>query len=220
MSSIEKPSCSECGMLNCYRQDKKFPDFCLTEAIDPERIENTVACYRDEGLDAKLFHAAAEVEGLYHGKLTRVEETLAFARRIGVTRVGIATCVGLIDETRIFARFLRQGGIEAHTVLCKVGSVDKSAVGIAEDLKLRPGAMEACCNPILQAQLLNDLKTGLNVIVGLCVGHDSLFIRHSEAPVTVLIVKDRVLGHNPAVALYTAKTYCSRLFDEDRVKGL
>jgi uncharacterized metal-binding protein len=87
-------------------------------------------------------------------------------------------------------------------------------------LKIRPGAMEACCNPVLQAGLLNDLKTQLNVIVGLCVGHDSLFMRHSEAPVTTLIVKDRVLGHNPAVALYTAKTYCSRLFDEERVKGL
>ena len=48
----------------------------------------------------------------------------------------------------------------------------------------------------------------------LCVGHDTLFIKHSEAPVTYLIVKDRVLGHNPAAALYTAKFYYKRVLDE------
>ncbi len=220
MEKIEDPSCSECGQLNCYRQDKEFPDFCLTATVRPAELEGIVETYKSDELDGRLFHAAAEVEGLYYGKLTRVEETLAFARRIGAARVGIATCVGLIEETRIFARFLRLGGIDVHTVLCKVGSVDKTDAGIDDALKIRPGSMEACCNPILQARKLNDLKTGLNVIVGLCVGHDSLFMRHSEAPVTTLIVKDRVLGHNPAVALYTAKTYCNRLFDEERVRDL
>jgi len=39
--------------------------------------------------------------------------------------------------------------------------------------------------------------------VGLCVGHDMLFTRHSRAPVTTLVVKDRVLAHNPAGALYS-----------------
>lgn len=63
------------------------------------------------------------------------------------------------------------------------------------------------CNPILQAQDLNAAGTELNVVVGLCVGHDSLFYKYAEAPTTTLITKDRVLGHNPAAALYTAKTY-------------
>lgn len=220
MTKVEDPSCSECGVLNCYRQDKEFPDFCLTGKADPAEVATIIARYRSDVEDGRLFQAAAEVEGLYYGKLTRVEETLAFARRIGATKVGIATCVGLIEETRIFARFLRLGGIDVHTVLCKVGSVDKSEAGIADSLKIRPGCMEACCNPVLQAKTLNALGTGLNVIIGLCVGHDSLFTRHSEAPVTTLIVKDRVLGHNPAVALYTAKTYSSRLFDEERIKNL
>jgi uncharacterized metal-binding protein len=55
------------------------------------------------------------------------------------------------------------------------------------------------CNPIAQAMIMNREKTELNIIVGLCVGHDSTFIR-SEAPVTVLVAKDRVLCHNPAGA--------------------
>jgi uncharacterized metal-binding protein len=217
---MDQPSCADCGLLNCHHQDKKFPDFCLTKPVDNAQLDAIVESYQGDGLDAKMFQAAAAVEGLYYGKLTRVEETLVFARRIGAKRVGIATCVGLIEETRIFTRFLRQAGIEVHAVLCKVGSVDKSEAGIDEDLKIKPGTMEACCNPVLQARLLNDLKTDLNVIIGLCVGHDSMFIRYSEAPVTTLIVKDRVLGHNPAVALYTAKSYSRRLFDKDHVEGL
>ncbi len=67
------------------------------------------------------------------------------------------------------------------------------------------------CNPILQAQLLNKEKTDLNILIGLCVGHDSLFIKYSEAIVTTLIAKDRVLGHNPAAALYLSDTYYSKL---------
>jgi uncharacterized metal-binding protein len=41
------------------------------------------------------------------------------------------------------------------------------------------------------------------VIIGLCVGHDMLFTSNSKAPVTTLIVKDRMLGHNPIIALYS-----------------
>ena len=37
----------------------------------------------------------------------------------------------------------------------------------------------------------------MNFLVGLCVGHDSLFIKYSEAPRTTLVTKDRVLAHNP-----------------------
>ena len=94
---------------------------------------------------------------------------------------------------------------------CKVGSVDKTEIGIPDELKVKKGSYEAICNPILQAHLLNEQKTDLNVIVGLCVGHDSLFIKHSDAPVTTLITKDRVLGHNPAAALYTSNFYYQRL---------
>jgi uncharacterized metal-binding protein len=220
MSSIGESSCSECGQLNCYREDKRYPEFCLTEALDADQLAGVAELYREGGLDATLAHAAAEVEGLYYGKLTRVEETLAFARRIGASRIGIASCVGLIEETRLFAKILRLGGMEPYTVLCKVGSIDKTEIGIPETLKIRQGGKEACCNPILQAKLLNSQKTDLNVIVGLCVGHDSLFIRYSEAPVTTLVVKDRVLAHNPVAALHLTKTYYSRLLDEERLLGL
>ncbi|HWR01266.1 MAG TPA: DUF1847 domain-containing protein [Chlorobaculum sp.] len=211
-----EPSCSECGTHNCYRQDWQFPEFCLTEALEREELDGVTERYRGDGLDARIARASAEVEGVYYGKLTRVEEIIAFANRLGVRKIGLATCIGLAEEARIFAKILRINGLRPYSVLCKVGSVDKSKIGIDDSLKIQKGTHEAICNPILQARLLNEQKTGLNVIIGLCVGHDSLFIKYSDAPVTTLITKDRVLGHNPAAALYTSGFYYKRLFAGDR----
>lgn len=70
------------------------------------------------------------------------------------------------------------------------------------------------CNPIMQAKILNEQATDLNIVMGLCVGHDSLFYKYSEALTTTLVTKDRVLGHNPAAALYTAESYYSRLMEK------
>jgi len=213
MPKKPNPTCSECGTLHCYRQDKQFPPFCQTENTPKEVLEKAVRQYRGKGRDAVIARAAIEVEGSYYGKLTRVEEIIAFANRIGAKRIGIATCVGLIEETRVFVKVLAAHGLQSHTVLCKVGSVDKSEIGVPESLKVKPGCHESLCNPVLQAQLLNEQKTDLNVEVGLCVGHDSLFMKHSDAPVTTLITKDRVLGHNPAAALYTSNSYYKRLLE-------
>ncbi|MDR0578301.1 MAG: DUF1847 domain-containing protein [Candidatus Accumulibacter sp.] len=220
VKKIEDFSCSECGQLHCYRRDKKFPDRCPTEAVGAERIAALREIYRGDSPDARAARAAAEIEGLYYCKISRVEEIVAFARRIDARRVGIASCLGLAGESRTFARVLRAAGLEPHTVLCKVGSIDKADVGIPDSLKVRRGAFEACCNPILQAQLLNAEKTQLNVIVGLCVGHDSLFMKHSDALVTTLVVKDRTNGHNPVSTLYTAKTYGRRILDPEHLKTL
>jgi uncharacterized metal-binding protein len=75
---------------------------------------------------------------------------------------------------------------------------------VAKEYKIRdPLKFEAACNPVLQAQLLNNAGTDINIIVGLCLGHDMLFTMNSKAPVTTLIVKDRLLGHNPVIALYS-----------------
>ena len=202
--------------MNCYRQTAEYPDLCPTINTDDAVLKSAKNTYLGRTLDAKMALAYAEVEGTYCGKLTRVEEIIAFANRIGAKRIGIATCIGLIEETRIFVKILKANDLEPHAVLCKVGSVDKTEIGIPEEMKLQKGTHESICNPVLQAKLLNQWKSDLNVIVGLCVGHDSLFIRHASAPVTTLIVKDRVTGHNPAAALYTCGFYYKRLFKEGR----
>ena len=70
----------------------------------------------------------------------------------------------------------------------------------------------AMCNHIMQARLLNNAITDLNVVIGLCVGHDSLFYIYSDAYVTTLVTKDRVTGNNPVAALYTANSYYNKKF--------
>jgi uncharacterized metal-binding protein len=220
MAKVENLSCSECAQLHCYRHNKKYPASCLTESTDPALVDATVATYRGDSQDALVAKAAAEVEGLFYCEISRVEEIVSFAKRIKATRIGIASCLGLIEETKVFTKVLRAAELEPFTVLCKVGSVDKTDIGIADELKIQCGSFEACCNPILQAQLLNAEKTELNVIMGLCVGHDSLFAKHSEALVTTLVTKDRLTGHNPAVTLYTAKTYSKRILDPAHLKTL
>jgi len=213
-------SCSDCAQVNCRDQATRFPPFCLTEALEPEQLEGTLAAYQDDGTDARIARAAAEVEGVYYGKLTRVEETIAFARRLGARTIGIATCVGLMAEARTFAKVVKLAGLTPVTVACKIGATDKCAIGLPDQLKIRPGTFEALCNPILQARLLNARQTELNVVIGLCVGHDALFIRHAEAPTTVLVVKDRVLCHNPAAAFYTVNSYTARLLNQEHLEGL
>ena len=52
-----------------------------------------------------------------------------------------------------------------------------------------------------------------NIVIGLCVGHDTLFLRHSKVPTTVMIVKDRVLQHNPVAALYGVQSMYLRFAD-------
>lgn len=64
---------------------------------------------------------------------------------------------------------------------------------------------------------MNKEQTDLNIVMGLCVGHDSLFYKYAEGLTTTLVVKDRVLGHNPVAALYGAEGYYhDKLYNEHR----
>ena len=141
---------------------------------------------------------------------------MSFARRLGASHLGLAFCVGLRREAALAQRIFEAGGFRVSSVCCKVGSIPKEDVGLADEEKIRPGQYESLCNPVAQAALLAAAGTELNVAVGLCVGHDSLFFRYSESPVTVLVAKDRVTGHNPAAALYTSGSYYKRLLDSTR----
>jgi uncharacterized metal-binding protein len=63
-----------------------------------------------------------------------------------------------MNETKIFAKVLKAKGLESYSVVCKIGSIDKTEVGVAEELKIQKGCHESLCNPILQAKLLNKEK--------------------------------------------------------------
>lgn len=211
--SEKKLTCMDCGARACQNADEeKYPDFCLTKTIDDEMLSETMHAYKDQSsLDGKIIHVATIIEGEFYGKFTRVEETVLFIKRMNAKKVGIASCLGLSKEANAFCKILKENGINYTGITCKAGAKDKTEVGIPEEKKKRPGNHESLCNPMLQAKYLNHEKTDLNIVIGLCVGHDSIFMRHSEAPITTLIVKDRVLGHNPAACLYTMDSFYSKL---------
>ena len=205
-------TCADCSVKSCmHKQEDKYPRFCLTAKVDKDLLAEAVELYEDE-TNKKLALTAAEIEGQFYGKYPRVQETVEFIKRYGAKKVGIATCVGLLNEAGIFAKILKKHGIEYYAVGCKIGAVEKSEIGIPPENTLTKGEQyESMCNPIMQAKILNKQKTDLNIMIGLCVGHDALFIRYSEAPVTVMVVKDRVTGHNPCVPLWTYNGLYSKL---------
>jgi uncharacterized metal-binding protein len=116
---------------------------------------------------------------------------------MGYKKLGLAFCLGVAWEARALGEILSKE-FEVHSVCCKVGSIPKAEFNMAE----RPWIGRYSCNPAEQARILEEEGTDFNIVFGLCVGHDSLFYRHSHAPVTTLFTKDRKLGHNPVVALY------------------
>jgi uncharacterized metal-binding protein len=214
----------KCGTTNCWSGDPATapprPGNCPTVAYD-DVVQNSLAEYRGDSEDAKIAFVAARVEGLCYqpvlgsdavnARWTRVEDTIAFAKLMGYKKIGMATCIGLLDETERLSKILTAQGFEPVSVCCKAGSIDKLELGLSETDKVRPGTFEPACNPIAQAEICNRLETDMNIIVGLCVGHDMLFNKHSKAPVTTLIVKDRVTGHNPVAVLYGQNFYYKRL---------
>ena len=142
---------------------------------------------------------------------TRIVEICEFAQKMDYTRLGLAFCIGLAREAAIVDEILRSHGFDVVSVLCKAGRTSKDLIGILDDEKIYQGKDEAMCNPIYQAKLLNEQQTELNILLGLCVGHDSLFFKYAEATTTVLAVKDRVTGHNPLAAIYLADSYYGKI---------
>jgi uncharacterized metal-binding protein len=137
----------------------------------------------------------------------RIVEIAEFAQRLKYHRLGLIFCAGLAREGKLVADFYRSKGFEVISAICKVGQVPKETIGIADDQKIAIGRHESMCNPIAQALLMNAAQTELNILLGLCVGHDALVIKFSEAFCTVLAAKDRVFGHNPLAAVYTLDSY-------------
>ena len=232
MSAPEtKPlSCTKCsavmqkqGTTSCWcapETRQGSPAYCPSER-EAEIISDSFRRYTGDDADAKLARVAAQVEGLCYqpvpgsdavnARWTRVEDTIALAKLMGYRKIGIGTCIGLLEESNRLVEILTAQGFEPLSVCCKAGSIDKLELGIGENYKVRPGTFEPACNPIAQAQLLNQADTDMNIIVGLCVGHDMLFAKYSSAPVTTLVVKDRVTGHNPVAVLYGQNFYYKRL---------
>jgi uncharacterized metal-binding protein len=165
--------------------------------------------------DKKSTKVSTWLEAEYYMKKTRLEELIIYSEKMGYHKLGIAFCIGFSNEADLIHRILNQK-FEVHSVCCKVGGIDKRKLGLD---KLHPEKeFEAMCNPVGQAHILNKERTELNIILGLCIGHDILFTKYSKAPVTTLAVKDRVLAHNPLGAIYS-NYYLENVFKIEKEKS-
>ena len=214
----QNPGCAYCpDTVRACRQGEgevKGPGYCPSK-VDPDGIGAAWAAHDDPEL-TRIARVAAIVESEGYCRWTRVEEICQFAKKMGFRKIGIAMCISFVDLSRVFSAILESHGFEVASVACKNGGIAKEDIGLRDEEKIRPGNFEPMCNPLSQAELLNRAGCELNVIMGLCVGHDSLFIKRSEGLVTTLVTKDRVLAHNPVGALQLADTYYRRVWGEQK----
>ena len=218
----KKPECAKCGVKNkiCRSPEGRGPDFCPTlhrkEPIAKANEEYTKPDILKFAREASIQEAECYINRgvkpyVLHPTKPRVQETCEFAQKMGYRKLGIAFCAGLHSEALSLTQILEAQGFEVISVACKAGGTPKEEIGIKDGEKIRIGEFESMCSPIAQAMIFNEEKTEFNILVGLCVGHDSLFLKYSEAYCTVLVAKDRVLSHNPCAALYTTGSYYARM---------
>ena len=119
----------------------------------------------------------------------RLAEIRSFALKAGYKRIGIAHCTAVAKEAAAVKEYF-SADFEVLALDCKTEQIPKSEF-------LGEGVLGISCNPMGQAEYFNANGSELNVILGLCVGHDILFNKSSLAPSTTLLVKDRVHRHNP-----------------------
>lgn len=123
----------------------------------------------------------------------RLEEIMNFARGMNFERIGIAHCITFTNETRIIKQYFAKH-FEVYTVDCKYGRLSKTEI-------IGGTGGRILCNPAGQADFLNEKNTDLNISMGLCVGHDMIFSKMSNALVTNLFDKDFTNNNNPAQAI-------------------
>jgi uncharacterized metal-binding protein len=213
--------CAICGIDReqkaCLNEDGKGLKTCPTTSLI-DLIKAGERAYHDPAVrefarlasiqEAECYIGRGETPYYPHASKTRIQEICEFADKIGARKLGLAFCIGLSHEAKIVTEILTVQGFDVVSVICKVGRMSKETeLGLSDEEKIRPGTRESACNPIVQAHILNAAGTDLNILLGLCVGHDSLFLKYAEAYTTVLAVKDRVTGHNPLAAIYNASHY-------------
>ena len=217
-SKYHDPGCAYCpSSVRACRQgesETRGPGFCPSK-IAQEAIDTAAEKYADP-LTRRAAQESARVESEGYCKWTRVEEVCQFAKKMGFKKIGIATCISFVDQANVLSQILESHGFEVASAACKNGGVPKEAIGLKDSEKIRPGGHESMCNPVSQAELLNEAGCEFNIVLGLCVGHDSLFFKHSNGLATTLVAKDRVLAHNPVGALHLADSYYSRVWGPDR----
>jgi len=132
----------------------------------------------------ELLRGAAIIEARGYGRWTRMREVAELSLLLGFRRLGIAHAPDMGWEAEKVAEFLSSSGLDP--VLPADGLAP-----IPRDL----------------ADFFRKEGTELNVVAGMGVAAEALFLIASSVPAVVLLARDRRLHHNPAAALYTSRSY-------------
>ena len=181
--------CAYCPVKNCAKrlgEEEAYPVNCPTER---KEIAAFVEMYQEP--ETKRLAQSSAISSMDHSE-SRAEQIVNLARNAGYKKIGVAFCISLAEYGKLVCDFYRREGFEVESVICKVGHHDRRCIDIIDE------RMKPMCNPIAQAEYFNRIGTDLNIAVGLCVGHDSIFFKYSKAPVTVLIAKDHRYDNAPA----------------------
>jgi len=185
--------CAKCRTTTCGEGKDCARGYEFSSYVEKAKKE-----YEKENI-RKIWENASKIEAEHYMKWIRLEEIKEFCHLMEYKKIGVVMCSGLIEEASMVVKFLSEH-LEVASICCKNCSIDKKHYDFPQ---IKKNKFEAACNPIGQALVMNDEKTELNIIIGLCIGHDILFTKYSKAPVTTFIVKDRVLGHNTVASIYS-----------------
>ncbi len=213
-------NCSKCTEQVCQiRQKDYLPDCC--PMLDTDCINAGVNEYKNEDI-AKFYADSLKSMGKSFGKMPRVIEAAYFCKLRGYKKIGVAYCSGMLKFGKAVCEILESYGFEVVSCGCKTGGfgpeelVSKDLLGDFGKPRPTPNLQDipekfrkprAICNPIGQAMLLNKAGTQFNVIAGLCVGHDSLFMKYSDAMCTTVVMKDRLFPEQCAPSIDEARKY-------------
>lgn len=209
----EKMQCSKCEVRVCTvdaegkRLPGEAPSWCPMKT-KADVIKRALEKQTDE--DRRIAHAAAVVESEAYLRepwglkpyATRILEVINFAKKMGYKKIGIACCFASGWDANVLHNVLANRGFEVLARFCKVHQLHNTDfLNLKEEETLVPGGYQSMCNPIAQVDCLVDSGCEMIITHGECTGHDALAGKYSQVPFTVLGVKDRVLAHNPIVAL-------------------
>lgn len=189
-NNLERIDCLNCQDRACLRGENCLQSEFCQDALTTDRIH-------------EMLESAMDVAFEEERKLCRIAELVYYCLGMKYKRIGVAFCVDLLQPATILSSVLRRF-FTVFPVCCKIGGVDAENTNAGQSFSnSKHRANSIACNPLMQAEVLNKLGTDMNVIVGLCIGADSVFTSASEAPVTTIFVKDKSLANNPIGAIYS-----------------
>ncbi len=182
--------------MDCLACSSKL---CKKEAKDCNNSRDVVLLKYKEEVNNDIYNKSDKlVAGGRAGNLSRLEEIAEFSVSRSYKNIAIAYCYCMENLAGDVKEFLTGYGLTTSSYRCTINGIKENQ--ISNEL-----ADSVNCNPIGQAEAINNSDADFVIEMGLCLGHDVLFHQHLKKPFTVFIVKDRVHNHNPAKALSSYK---------------